>query len=815
MFLKEEVNYKEYASRLLGDMKKNSLGVDRISTLLIGEPGTGKTSFVKFFSRLLGLPLVLIEVPHISEEHLINIPFLVIDSEGQTASVETFESDFKLVRAKSVLATTLEEKKPFSKHEHERMLDDESDGLIRVLYEENKDLIDSLRRDFRCIMFFDEFYRVRSSRITNILRTFLNGKIGLDDIPEGVYTVYASNVNSVGDEGLNDIPLNHQFKTILFDAPGVREWFDYLEDKHKETLDLRVVSVFKRIMSEDNIFFMDLESEVMVSPRRAEEIVLYINALYKGGYEKGFAKEFIGVNTRNYLNGKKSTHYGILLKVVESLFEESSSAFNWVDVLKNQIEMKQLIGASRNYTPCLSGKPGVSKTSTVRRVGEEFGLNVISIDCSTLNPEDTIGIPNLKGGGTDSPEVFFTEPMLYSLIMEGYKKGSSPTAEGDYGHILFLDEINRTTPAVFNSIRRVVLDKEVNECYPLPDDIMVVAALNPDGEGTIELTPHLKDVLDIIPSDPLFEALLDYVEGFDHVRQLELDYGIDGRRYVKAIFEKLSLRFSSDSDEAGEPLSSHDARYFYLMTSDGNTIYLSPREMTTISLNILYELGVFLEVQSYDRYKRYSEVQYEDFEASLKSIVFEVFRENFRFVGIKHGIENREIERTIALYLNHLMVNEGDLFRLLENIYSESAAGLFQMAQNIDFSIEEFDSEAFVFAANNYISNADSIEQIVNDFNELLDYVVNKMEFKSYSELYGYYLSLFKVAKRMDFSIGGNQLRDRISKVFEYNYREITNKIKSSKDMYEILSELGESKVLDGDEYKSIFEGDKAVFKVG
>ncbi len=44
--------------------------------LLGGDPGIGKTTFVELFSDLTGIHLITIEIPHIVEEHIINIHFL-------------------------------------------------------------------------------------------------------------------------------------------------------------------------------------------------------------------------------------------------------------------------------------------------------------------------------------------------------------------------------------------------------------------------------------------------------------------------------------------------------------------------------------------------------------------------------------------------------------------------------------------------------------------------------------------------------------------------------------------------------------------
>ena len=52
--------------------------------MLGGDPGIGKTSFIELFSDLTGVHLITIEIPHIVEEHIINIPFLVYNPNNGT-----------------------------------------------------------------------------------------------------------------------------------------------------------------------------------------------------------------------------------------------------------------------------------------------------------------------------------------------------------------------------------------------------------------------------------------------------------------------------------------------------------------------------------------------------------------------------------------------------------------------------------------------------------------------------------------------------------------------------------------------------------
>jgi ATP-dependent Lon protease len=50
----------------------------------VGPPGVGKTSFVRDFAEILGLKLITVEKPHLVEEHIINIPFIVFDKGSES-----------------------------------------------------------------------------------------------------------------------------------------------------------------------------------------------------------------------------------------------------------------------------------------------------------------------------------------------------------------------------------------------------------------------------------------------------------------------------------------------------------------------------------------------------------------------------------------------------------------------------------------------------------------------------------------------------------------------------------------------------------
>lgn len=108
-------NSEQYTEKVLQHMTRHVSGDQKAGIMLTGAPGLGKTNFVSDFATLIGVPYIVIEVPHIVEEHLINIPFIVADpvSSNKTSKVDQSfgnSNTSKLVLADSVLWSELQRK---------------------------------------------------------------------------------------------------------------------------------------------------------------------------------------------------------------------------------------------------------------------------------------------------------------------------------------------------------------------------------------------------------------------------------------------------------------------------------------------------------------------------------------------------------------------------------------------------------------------------------------------------------------------------------------------------------------------------------
>lgn len=111
------------------------------------------------------------------------------------------------------------------------------------------------------------------------------------------------------------------------------------------------------------------------------------------------------------------------------------------------------------------GAPGIGKSSIVKQVAAQKGLQFLDLRLSLLDPTDLKGIPFFDA---EHKEGVWAKPSF--LPKESNSKG-----------ILFLDEINTAPPAVQASAYQLILDRKVGE-YELPDGWSIVAAGNREND---------------------------------------------------------------------------------------------------------------------------------------------------------------------------------------------------------------------------------------------------------------------------------------------------------------------------------------------
>ena len=611
--------------------------------LLGGDPGIGKTTFVELFSDLTGIHLITIEIPHIVEEHIINIPFLVYNPDDGSKTAGRSElhdknpnnkDEYDMVLADSHLFTQITNSRTMPDQQYlQRMTDpNPNNNRARIAQDLFQRLggnettvppaIAAVRKNFRCILFFDEYFREAPVRIRNILRDTINGNLGIHKIPSGTFIVYASNMS---DAGLESIPKNTQMaQRIEFQTPSKKEWFAWLETKYKNDpkveLKPEVLEAFKKIVDDGDLSTDDVKSEVRTSPRRWEQLVVYINQSLPVADSKD-AKALLTNVKNNFVNYETGEHAEELskkvMKMVAELVKstsnvainanETSEGEDWTENLDHHIRQTMKSGKHRKYIPVISGAPGVGKTSQIDRMARKHNLIAVPIDTSRLNPEDVIGMPIPGQRSEDQQEikVKFTVPQLYDEIRREIKSATKDhfealieqhgeeNAKGEFQkwedqewkYLIFFDELNRVDKKTFNSLRRIILEKNFGPSsddsggvLSLPDGSVVVGAVNPsqDTGGTESMTGHFRDVIDIINATP----------SWDKTRNFLLNRGNKGisPESIDATMLILDEFVKKFGDKTGKH-SKNQAPYF-LSVGDGEAIYVSPREYESLFSNM-------------------------------------------------------------------------------------------------------------------------------------------------------------------------------------------------------------------------------------
>jgi MoxR-like ATPase len=738
------------------DSMDNNQAFDQYHGILLsGEPGTGKTQRITLFSRLLGIELIVIEAPHIVEEHIINIPFIVFDGLSDNkkgGNTQLTGDEYKVELADSNL---------YSLIKHARKIPDSE--YLSAIYRSGKDIIElfeyfggnettipdefkEVRNSYNVILFLDEFFRQTSMRIRNMLRGILNGKIGAHTIPKNTYIVYATNL---GDQGVDEIPTNTQFEHVEMEAPKKGEWFSWLvykfeKDEHIK-LKPQIINKFHHILEDEDISHEDIESEVRTSPRRWEQLLLYINEALPVKDEKD-AKNLLSnvkLNFRNYLSGSHSELVNKVLKATAELIKQTSnievshSAVNditeWKDTLKHQIEMREKLGSKyRTYVPVIAGPPGIGKTAQATSIAKKMNLRFIDIDVSTINAEDVVGLPIPKKDGSGKIETSFSIPSLYQQILEkiheedkvyfytlkqdnpdDYQEKIEEYKKRKVKYLIFFDELNRNSPKVFNAIRRVLLEKnfgpssEHGELLKLPEEAMMIAAINPHDVGAQELTKHMRDVLDIVDAGADWNATMEYLKDKkvpkteDITQEISLD-----------IIKKFANKFQSKQHTI--PLKE---RPFHIDL--GTDVWISPREYTMFYYGLSKSLQRAINSIRRKQLDNLSAKELAKVEDGVRDKIFKNFKRNLSFIFVKHGgLESDEFMNDLKAWI----MNSSDI-DIGENIFYKKAVNT-RSSSLMDIVEEHFDAAATTSAAENsdfinFINNVD-LSKFREDLTDLI-----------------------------------------------------------------------------------------------
>lgn len=422
--------------------------------MLTGDPGIGKTSFLRTFASMMGMELVLMEVPHLADEHIINIPVVQALPEGKIVrqtvkgEIKNEERQVNLILAQSNLYAKL--KRPYvlptdkylallnnkskAHMAHARTMFKAMGGKLTSLGDPVNEIpedIAHLRSVFSKILFLDEYYRQTTEQIRNSLRGLVENNLGLSKLPRHVYPIFASNMK---DEGLDSSPKNEFVAPVEMQVSTPDEWFGYLTtefEANKRPLKKEVVDMMYTILYANPswLSYEDRNKDIRISPRRWEQIMVYINQSLPPPTHD-VARNLMTNISLNFFNPKTGEKvdavHDLVMQAVSRLINESipdncipvekwnAMSFKdklgkyqcyqttekdrvpkteWEETFRHQLIRKLSLGPARKHMPTLAGQPGVGKTHIIKAMALHYKLSCIYINCANLSYEDVTGTP--------------------------------------------------------------------------------------------------------------------------------------------------------------------------------------------------------------------------------------------------------------------------------------------------------------------------------------------------------------------------------------------------------------------------------------
>ena len=120
----------------------------------------------------------------------------------------------------------------------------------------------------------------------------------------------------------------------------------------------------------------------------------------------------------------------------------------------------------------IHGSPGIGKSTIVREICKERGIDFIDVRLAQMEPCDIRGLP---------------VPNKEQKVMEWFVNGSWPRDPESKG-ILFLDEITSCDKSIAVAAYELVLDRRLGTLYKVPDNWYIVAAGNLVTDGAVATT---------------------------------------------------------------------------------------------------------------------------------------------------------------------------------------------------------------------------------------------------------------------------------------------------------------------------------------
>lgn len=218
--------------------------------------------------------------------------------------------------------------------------------------------------------------------------------------------------------------------------------------------------------------------------------------------------------------------------------------------LDDSLKQKVITQLNLGQVPMLFGEPGIGKSSWVEGVARDMGAKYFCLACNQLAAkEDLTGARIMEvadaSGNRDYAQMFFP----HTVIAQAIAYANEHPAERV---LLFLDELNRTTPDVTSELLSIPTMRSLGD-RPIPSNVLIITAGNNHGNVTpldeasisrfitYTIEPSLDTFLEVNPElnkyiaatlrkhpDRLFcKQVADKVESTDDESEFDLDALLD------------------------------------------------------------------------------------------------------------------------------------------------------------------------------------------------------------------------------------------------------------------------------------------------
>jgi len=800
--------FEEFVKICIKNMSLMEKGFAKSSLQLQSQPGMGKTSALVQLSILFGMELFIIEGSALTEDQFVEIPYIMFRNGKKTEKVAKYKQEddnqYTLVNAESALANVISKLKIIPEKQWMQSINQNKN--LKYIFDKYEKFIRAVRMEkissksgFKGILLLDEYLRTGSKKVTNLLRTILNGKIGNTDIPKGIWIITATNTDN-SDGSLDTINLNQQFQTIDFDTdfkPSTDDFFRYMANKYTpdDTADgvandeTKQVIIKSEIYNEFEKVVTDKDTSIVsngvrLSPRRLEQMMLFINDRMpvENKTQAGAVLKYIEEQFTDPETDEKSDLLSKYLNMAKDIIKQTSGITDvsplpdtqWKETLSEQLDAKLNIGPDKSYPIVLSGMPGTSKTTALVDIAKNKNLGLIDIDASTLTIDDTVGVTIPKEHDDGTIETVFSKPPLYVKIMTEYNTQKEKLIENGiskaeqnkrkYNVILMIDELNRTEKDIFNKLRILLLEKKVGTAdYALPKDIMILSAMNPNSEGTVEMPEHFKDVLDTVKVKLSIKDVETYLTGLSIFDNETSALGFNISKLALSVLKNIYDRFKSDTDIDDNTIYDINVQPFYWNT--GNTvIYVSAREISDMYQQIIENVSLEFEMNNYDAYSVTDE-NIKKYINTAKNETYTAIKNMLSFIFLKQEVEKPDANKFLKVISD--IIKLSPIFESV--IFKKENESLNNMSFSSIIAGNNYDINKVIKDGMPYVEQwLKSLPDFSDAASDLLTVYTYAFETYKIPKLLQFMIDIIKLFKAVDWKDipGGNGIKDKLYNSF-------------------------------------------------